>query len=609
MAEEKKTPEEQQEKDLGISPEIKKKLKAIKESIDKFKAEVLKKFDTYIIGMELIPPPRLTEEEFNKLPETDKEQLKNQINVFILVDDEDSKKMSKEELKSKLIDIINKLAEDADKNIKPEIMLISELKESCFDGKYELLQMIGAGMILYDKGMLGALKVAEVHKTMTIRKFEKYVLSYVAVGSLFRGDANPNDIDVYIVIDDTDVKKMSRLELKDKLRAIIAGMGFEASKVTGVEASFHVQTYILTDFWDSVKDANPVIYTFLRDGVPLFDRGVFMPWKLLLEMGRIKPSPEAIDMNMDIGEKLLQRVKHKLLSVVGEDLYYAALNPAQAALMLYGLPPSTPKETVQLIDDIFVKKEKLLEKKYVDILEKIRKAYKDIEHGKTKEITGKEIDNLLFDIEAYLKRIQRLFIQIEKKTEVKTIEDTYDMISTVTNDAIQSVTKKNVNNTEKDLKAMLIDTGKLPEKVLKMYRDLMKIRKDYENKKLAKQEIIKLNKDARLYVKILIEFIQRLRGAELERAKVRFKYEKNVGELLLLDKVAYITPKLDDRETIQKADITKEGGIKNVQKSSLEEMEQDIVKVKIPDNVFIKEKIFEDLRELFGNDIEIMVSS
>src|SRR3989338_2782782 len=245
-----------------------------------------------------------------------------------------------------------------------------------------------------------------------------------------------------------------------------------------------------------------------------------MPWKLLLQMGRIKPSPEAIDMHMDIADKLIQRAKGKLLSVVGEDLYYAALNPAQAALMLYGLPPSTPKETVQLIDDIFVKKEKLLEKKYVDILEKIRKAYKDIEHGKTKEITGKEIDNLLFDIEAYLKRIQRLFIQIEKKTEVKTIEDTYDMISTVTNDAIQSVTKKNVNNTEKDLKAMLIDTGKLPEKVLKMYRDLMKIRKDYENKKLAKQEIIKLNKDARLYVKILIEFIQRLRGAELERAKV-----------------------------------------------------------------------------------------
>ena len=233
---------------------------------------------------------------------------------------------------------------------------------------------------------------------------------------MFRGEKS-NDIDIYIVIDDTDVKKMPRAELKDKLRAIIIGMGFDAARITGVKKQFHVQTYILTDFWDSVKDANPVIYTFLRDGVPLYDRGVFMPWKLLLQMGRIKPSPEAIDMSMDIGEKLIQRAKQKLLSILGEDLYYAVLNPAQAALMLYGLPPATPKETIQLLDDIFVKKEKMLEKKYVDILEKIRKAYKEVEHGKVTSITGKEIDDLLNSADDYLKRVKELFKQIEEKAE------------------------------------------------------------------------------------------------------------------------------------------------------------------------------------------------
>ena len=41
----------------------------------------------------------------------------------------------------------------------------------------------------------------------------------------------------------------------------------------------------------------------------------------------------------------------------------------------------------------------MLEKKYVDILEKIRKTYKDIEHNKIKEISGKELDDLLKDIE------------------------------------------------------------------------------------------------------------------------------------------------------------------------------------------------------------------
>jgi len=194
---------------------------------------------------------------------------------------------------------------------------------------------------------------------------------------------------------------MSRFELRDKLGAIIRGYGYDAESITGVKKLFHVQVYILTDFWDAVKDAHPVMFTILRDGVPLFDRGVFMPWRLLLQMGRIKPSPEAIDMQMDIGAKLLDRVKGKLLSVVAEDIYYAALNPAQAALMLYGVNPPTPLETIELMREILVNKEKLIEEKHVKFLEKVRNYYKDIEHGKIKEVSVREIDELVKETKEY----------------------------------------------------------------------------------------------------------------------------------------------------------------------------------------------------------------
>ena len=144
--------------------------------------------------------------------------------------------------------------------------------------------------------MLAAIKIAEVHKTMVLKKFEKYILSYVLAGSLTQGRATAtSDIDVWIVIDDTDVKKMSRIELKDKLRGIIIGMGIEAGELTGIKNKLNIQVYILTDFWESLKEANPIIFTLLRDGVPFYDRGIFMPWKQLLRMGHIKPSREAID--------------------------------------------------------------------------------------------------------------------------------------------------------------------------------------------------------------------------------------------------------------------------------------------------------------------------
>ena len=42
--------------------------------------------------------------------------------------------------------------------------------------------------------------------------------------------------------------------------------------------------------------------------------------------------------------------------------------------------------------------------------------------------------------------------------------------------------------------------------------------------------------------------------------------------------------------------------------SSLEEFEKEIAKVKVPEKVFIKHQIFEDLKDIFGDDVEILVN-
>src|SRR3990170_4367472 len=106
---------------------------------------------------------------------------------------------------------------------------------------------------------------------------------------------------------------MSRLELLDKLRGICYDYIREATALAGVKNILSIQVYLLTDFWQQVKDAHPVMFTFIRDGIPLYDRGTFLPWKLLLKMGKIKPSPEAIDMFMSMGDKVGQTVKDRLL--------------------------------------------------------------------------------------------------------------------------------------------------------------------------------------------------------------------------------------------------------------------------------------------------------
>jgi len=590
-----------------ISPEMEKKLKGIKDKLDKFQKDITKKFDKYIMAVSLLPPPR--PDQLEKMKPEDKDK----IHVLVLVDDADSKTMSKQELHQKLSTIIAEMGQKIDKNIAPETILLSEVWQNCYDGKSELVQMIAMSAPVYDTGMLAAIKISEIHKSMVIKKFEKYIVSYVLAGSLTQGRATAtSDIDVWIVIDDTDVKKMTRAELKDKLRAIIIGMGIEAGEMTGIKNKLNIQVYILTDFWDSLKEANPIIFTLLRDGVPFYDRGVFMPWKLLLKMGKIKPSAEAIEMFMSSGEQMLQRVDLKLKDIGMEDTYYAILTPSQAALMMFGIPPPTPRETPELMRDIFVNKEKMLEGSFVDILENNIKVRKDIEHGTKKELSGKDVDKLLSDAKKYLKRIKKLFAQIETMKKEQDVANIYESVVTIIRDILRSEGVEKVTDKEiiKVFEDEMISKGKIPSKFLRILNEIIKAKKDYDEGKLTKTEVEKVKKDSRELIKFMVEYIQRKRGRELEQAKIRVKHGKKYGEVILLGKKAFIIHDIDAEERdISKAKISSEGTLTDINESSLEELEKELSKVEMIPKAFIKESLFEELKTIFGKDVEILVTS
>lgn len=582
-----------------LPKDVQEKLNKIKKKLETFQKGLLKKFDKYIIGISLLPPPKDAKN-------------KDEISTLILVDDSDSKKMTKWELREKLHTIIKKMAADIDKNIVPDTVLLSEVWQSCYDAKYDLVKLISMGAPIYDTGMLAAIKISEIHKSMVLKKFEKYIVSYVLAGSLVQGRATPeSDIDVFVVIDDTDVKKMTRAELKDKLRAIIIGMGVEAGEMTGIRNKINIQVYILTDFWDSIKEANPVIFTFLRDGVPFYDRGIFMPWKQLLRMGKVKPSMEAIDIYMSSGEQMIKRVNFKLKEAGMEDLFYAILTPSQAALMMFGVPPPTPKETPELMRDIFVKKEKLLEEKYVDILQKQIKLRKDLEHGTKKELSGKEIDEYLSNADKYLKRVRRLFTQIEKIREQDSVKHLYETVVTIVRDIMRLEGVERVRNEEilKLFETEMIHLGKIPEKYLGMLDDLIKAKKDYDAGKLNKAEVSKVRKSSNEFIKFMVEYLQRKRGRELEKAKIRVKHGDKYGEVLLLGQIAFIIHDLDKEDkSISKAKIKPDGSLGAPEKTNLEELEKALTKIEIPPKVFIKQPIFEDLKNIFGKDVEVLIN-
>ncbi|MBI4148612.1 nucleotidyltransferase domain-containing protein [Candidatus Woesearchaeota archaeon] len=597
------------EMEARLPPEVAAKLTAAKEKIEKFKKALLDKYDKGIMGISLLPPPRESPKMEPGMPPPPPVN-KDALHVLVLADDSHIKP-PRFEWREQLFQTVDKIAKDIDPLILPQTLLLQELWQNCYDGKYDLLQLIALGAPIHDTGMLSAVKIAEVHKTMVLKKFEKYIVAYVLAGSLVQGRATPqSDIDVFIVIDDTDVKKMTRVELKDKLRAIIIQMGFDAGEITGIRNKINIQTYILTEFWESIREANPVIFTFLRDGVPFSDRGIFMPWKQLLKMGKIKPSTEAIDMYMSTGEQMLDRVKFKLRDIAMEDFFWSIQTPSQAALMLYGVPPPTPRETVDVMREIFVKKEKLLENKDVDILESIISLRKDLEHGTKKDVSGKEIDQFLENADKYLKRLKKLFGQIEKKKEEDSILSLYDNVITAIRDVLKLEGREKIVDVEllKGFEDDMIATGKIPAKFVRSLNTVIEAKKHYDAGELTKFDVSETRKEANELLKSVVEYMQRKRVYELQRAKVRVQYDKKFGELTVIGNHVFVVKDMDaqDKKLFQ-ADIKPDGSLGPLADASYEEFEKILAKHAILPKISLSEPFFESLKLMFGRDVQVLL--
>jgi len=484
--------------------QAKREMEKIKKELEKLKNFILKKHPkTQAIG--ILPKQAvklfIDEEIGENLPEEQERKLREKIHLYVIVPEEKAKDIH--ELKMKIIEEIDKTKQ----NVWVYVKSVKDIWDMGLDSKFELVEAISMSFPLHDKGILGALRVAQIHKSLVIRKFEKYVVSYVIGGSLVTGEAKKtSDVDVFVIINDTDVKRMPRLELLERLRAIIYQYVAEASVLAGVKNKLEPQVYLLTDFWESVKDAHPVMFTFIRDGIPLYDRGTFLPWKALLKMGRLKPSPEAIDMFMSMGDKALSRAKRALLDIMIHDIYWGVLTPSQALLMLYGLPPPTPKHTPAEFKKIFVDKEKMLEPKYANILKEIVQIYKDYEHEKIKEIEGTEVDRHLKNSEEYLKRLKELREQIEQRNQEKTLEqiysDVFQLLETI-------VGKKPKDKMIEEFEKKFVKKGKLAPLDLRILKEVASAKKQFKQKKLNSYKVDSVRKNAMILINDLIEYNQR----------------------------------------------------------------------------------------------------
>lgn len=553
------------------------KLKAEYES---FKSKVLKHFP-FTLALSILPAqafPLFEEDEGL----TKEEIARKPTHVLLVIPEEEYQHIPKK-IKPELLKLLQQEKHPLWVHIKTPV----DVWNYGLDSKPEFIDAIAASFPLHDNGLLGALRVANIHKTLVLRKFEKYVASYVVGGSLVRGTAGKDsDVDTFVIIDDTDVKKMPRHQLKERLRGYIYDYIREAGMLAGVKNILNVQVYLLTEFWESVKDANPVIFTFIRDGVPMHDRGTFLPWKLLLKMGKIKPSPEAVDTFMKYGDQNESLVKRRLLDAM-IDIYWGVVTPTQALMMLAGEAPPAPKTLVADVKRLFVDKEKIMGLKELKILEKVVNLYKGYEHGKVQSISGAELDMLLKEAGQYDTKLKVL----RKKLETRLVEHTATRI----HDELFDLLKALLGSSGKELlikkfEKEFVKSGKMQKRFLAIVKEISKIKETSRKKSFTHNQIDLVRRDATELINALTEYAQRKDFAFFDKNMVRVRYGSVTAELITTADGVYLV----ENTIVRKIHNGK------VDVSSREDLEQSLAKTK---NVraMIDSSVLRLLKEVIGD--------
>jgi uncharacterized protein (UPF0332 family) len=225
----------------------------------------------------------------------------------------------------------------------------------------------------------------------------------------------------------------------------------------------------------------------LKDGIPVFDTGFFMPYKRLLELGRLPATKEAAAAKMEFVPKRLRRAKHAKLYMIAEDMYNAALEATQAVIMFMGHEPPGPKQVVSEARKYLVEAG-LLDAERLAWLQKLIDFRKGVEHREIKEISGAEVDKYIEKTEDYVEKLEQILHKLEARRKALSVQRNYEVFVKASIAALKALDKlpKDPTKLPSAFKEHLIETGLISPVYEEVFGKVLEMRKLLKEKKLDK---------------------------------------------------------------------------------------------------------------------------
>ncbi|PIN80758.1 hypothetical protein COV11_03340 [Candidatus Woesearchaeota archaeon CG10_big_fil_rev_8_21_14_0_10_30_7] len=233
-----------------------------------------------------------------------------------------------------------------------------------------------------------------------VNELKDFLKAAVLFGSSARQEktVHEKDIDVLLIVD--NLTAMMTDEVVEAYRVITERTASKVSK------RLHITTMKLTNYWDYVRNGDPIIVNMLRDGYSLYDTGIFEPAQRLLFEGRIKPTKESIWAYYTRSPNTLQSADWHVMQAV-LDLYWAVIDSAHAAVMTYGEVPPAPEEMGETIKRVLVKKG-ITKMYYAKEMNFFYELSKKITHRQIQRIVGKDYDAYRTRAVDFIKVMQKI---------------------------------------------------------------------------------------------------------------------------------------------------------------------------------------------------------
>nr|EGQ40969.1 MAG: nucleotidyltransferase domain protein [Candidatus Nanosalinarum sp. J07AB56] len=238
-------------------------------------------------------------------------------------------------------------------------------------------------------------------------------------GSVPKGEHGyDSDIDTLVILDDTKLERDVPKDAKKKIQKKVTNLAKETDE------RITIQYFpFLTEFWDSLRQGEPIAVEAIRNGEAIYDTGIFMPAKRLLERGKIKSSRESVKKRLKTAAAGYKKAENNMKSSIPHKLEQVMANAGQAPIMLTGRNPPPKEKVPEVLDEMFVEKD-MLEQEFVENARELH-DFGNKGEKESDNVTGQEVEEHLEMADDFVRRMHELVSQLGTRRKVKGVYDDY----------------------------------------------------------------------------------------------------------------------------------------------------------------------------------------